>query len=533
MGLDRIPPEVLEHIAFFVATESILGPPVGLLSLLLANRSIYNTLSTTANPHLYSLVFRAKFDSGLIQKRYGDRALAPDVLTKELKRRIVLLKRIRASSDAVDATCSWDGEDTDNPADQLLLEAYLIMLENQGKNERQLRHYAKLPQWLKAFWFHERGASTVVHGLKHRNWPHDAPRTAFAMWLFWFFLNTVSDEYPRDYDAITTPRHLLQIIAMGAHHYELSEVNWRDYHGTDAPSFTKHVTWFSQKYSMVPPVLAIPAILSFFAFISGRSKPPLTPSDPTIPTIPLRDEWGAEWGRTFSLGNLNGRNSMQDCVQPGSFEGVWEGLFTYMEFSTYGSIIRGAPPEILQKSIINRHQQTWKLREHHLIAPDSSHVNDAENLSSSSSEVDNFGSKILPLSAGDPLRSYIPADTVIVESREGLIIEEPGRDAPMHYTRAGQNHTAGEEAKGSVIDIIITGEGHSAWGQFNLVGRVRPCDGFISLSKEYADGERGKWLYRGYLVGNAYGNIAGRWRDTFTSSLHAGYEGCFTMSRRR
>jgi hypothetical protein len=28
-------------------------------------------------------------------------------------------------------------------------------------------------------------------------------------------------------------------------------------------------------------------------------------------------------------------------------------------------------------------------------------------------------------------------------------------------------------------------QGHSAWGQFSLIGRVRPCDGFISLSKEY------------------------------------------------
>jgi hypothetical protein len=28
-------------------------------------------------------------------------------------------------------------------------------------------------------------------------------------------------------------------------------------------------------------------------------------------------------------------------------------------------------------------------------------------------------------------------------------------------------------------------QGHSAWGQFELIGRVRPGDGFITLSKEY------------------------------------------------
>jgi len=84
-----------------------------------------------------------------------------------------------------------------------------------------------------------------------------------------------------------------------------------------------------------------------------------------------------------------------------------------------------------------------------------------------------------------------------------------------------------------VRDIVITGEGHSSWGQFNLVGRVRPGDGFISLSKEYVDGDRGKWLYRGYLVGNVSGNLAGRWRDTLSPADVPGYEGSFAMSRRR
>lgn len=33
--------------------------------------------------------------------------------------------------------------------------------------------------------------------------------------------------------------------------------------------------------------------------------------------------------------------------------------------------------------------------------------------------------------------------------------------------------------------LLTLGKGHSAWGQFNLYGRVRPLDGFISFSKEY------------------------------------------------
>lgn len=47
------------------------------------------------------------------------------------------------------------------------------------------------------------------------------------------------------------------------------------------------------------------------------------------------------------------------------------------------------------------------------------------------------------------------------------------------------------------------------------------------------NGDRGRWLYRSYLVGNEYGNLSGRWRDTLTPPDVLGYEGCFMMSRRR
>lgn len=52
-----------------------------------------------------------------------------------------------------------------------------------------------------------------------------------------------------------------------------------------------------------------------------------------------------------------------------------------------------------------------------------------------------------------------------------------------------------------------------------------------SISK--VDGDRGKWLYRGYMIGDSNGNLSGRWRDTLTSPHIAGYEGCFVMSRRK
>ena len=78
-------------------------------------------------------------------------------------------------------------------------------------------------------------------------------------------------------------------------------------------------------------------------------------------------------------------------------------------------------------------------------------------------------------------------------------------------------------------EILLTGTGHSAWGQFVLKGRVRTWDGMFSIVKEYTPDTRGRWIYRGMLVG---GNLVGRWRDTHTPTDMNGYEGTWLMTRR-
>ena len=43
---------------------------------------------------------------------------------------------------------------------------------------------------------------------------------------------------------------------------------------------------------------------------------------------------------------------------------------------------------------------------------------------------------------------------------------------------------------------------------------------------------RGRWLFRGYLVDDAMTHISGRWRETVSPAESIGYEGCFVMERR-
>ncbi|KAF7364618.1 hypothetical protein MVEN_00331000 [Mycena venus] len=135
-----IPAEVLEHIAYEVTCLQPLGPPSGLIPLLLTCKTVNKRLSGTSA--LYARIFRFKFDSGAVRRR----AFNP------------------------------------TPAqyfDQLVL-AYLMMLENDGRNAAQLSR-AGLDSYLSIFvrtrLWDDRDKS---HG-----WPTDNTASACALWLVW------------------------------------------------------------------------------------------------------------------------------------------------------------------------------------------------------------------------------------------------------------------------------------------------------------------------------------------------------------
>jgi hypothetical protein len=70
------------------------------------------------------------------------------------------------------------------------------------------------------------------------------------------------------------------------------------------------------------------------------------------------------------------------------------------------------------------------------------------------------------LSAGDPLRSYLPPGTQIKEHRDGIEVQEPGRPDVLQYRRAGVNGSQSLEidhGKAYIQDIVITGEVHSSY----------------------------------------------------------------------
>ncbi|KAH0833350.1 hypothetical protein J3R83DRAFT_12421 [Lanmaoa asiatica] len=129
-------PSILDDIAFYLAVDPFLGPPVNLSSLLLTCSTLHNHLSIANNSGLYARIFRYKFDCEAIERRLSARWTSAPCLARELRSRFIALQHIKHGSPSLllDRDALW--------------KAYLMLLENDGRNERQLFGWANLPDWI-------------------------------------------------------------------------------------------------------------------------------------------------------------------------------------------------------------------------------------------------------------------------------------------------------------------------------------------------------------------------------------------------
>lgn len=193
LSLHTVPQEVLEHIAFFAGTDTLLGPPSSLILLLLCNRRIHASLSIEANHHLYARIFCRKFDTAAPLARLGSDRLTSWALAHELRKRCITLQRLRARLDSTTQARRAEDDDTDSnkmSVHDVLFTAYIMMLENEERNKLQLVEYGRMKDWIREFWFDSHGASLAIYYIRIGKWPVNRPETALGMWLFWFLLNT-------------------------------------------------------------------------------------------------------------------------------------------------------------------------------------------------------------------------------------------------------------------------------------------------------------------------------------------------------
>ncbi|KAI0713110.1 hypothetical protein C8T65DRAFT_717820 [Cerioporus squamosus] len=166
----RLPHDLILAIAFQLATVDPLGPPRHLPPLLLTCRYIADILASHRKA-LYACIFRATFDTAAALRRFGPNRLTNSALAFQLVKQTLALKRLRHGN-----------LDSENLLSDLWT-AYLMFLENDGRNYRHLVDYARIDSLVDHYmetrlWAHRMHSGT--------GWPLDITPNALVVWMLWF-----------------------------------------------------------------------------------------------------------------------------------------------------------------------------------------------------------------------------------------------------------------------------------------------------------------------------------------------------------
>ena len=175
----RLPHDVILHVAFELATIDLVGPPRHLPPLFLTCKYVSDIL-TTNRKALFARIFRSVFDTRAALRRLGPAALTNSALAFQLKKQTLALKRLR-----------HDDPDSDNLLSDLWT-AYIMFLENDGRNYSHLIQYAHLDDLI------DRYMETRLWAHRERlGWPLEITPNALVVWLFWHTMTPGTCTLPR------------------------------------------------------------------------------------------------------------------------------------------------------------------------------------------------------------------------------------------------------------------------------------------------------------------------------------------------
>lgn len=169
-------PDILDHIALHAVQSTFLGPPSILCSLLLVSQAFNKNLGYHQNPNLYARIFEFKFDTGAPLRRYGRERLTSTNLSTELRNRCAMMSHMRTAVQTGDVRL-WD----EDVVGRDLWTAYMMCIESDGKNLRQLLEYAGLHKYARLYVSKE-----VVHSKSDPKYPIETAERSLALWLMWF-----------------------------------------------------------------------------------------------------------------------------------------------------------------------------------------------------------------------------------------------------------------------------------------------------------------------------------------------------------
>lgn len=287
--------------------------------------------------------------------------------------------------------------------------------------------------------------------------------------------------------------------------------------------------FFGGPQDLVEPSSASSAAQSEFAFDVPATDLRHLPS----PNL-VSKAHDADYSRLLACNDAKSSRGRPISAWKGVFHGAWEGTFTFLDFDAFRDMLSGQNgTKAVYTGPYGEQAQVWKLRET-FIRPRDRQPRRGLPLRGL---MTNAGFPDLRNFAADPISGRAPGtspedatiDDALARQMEALEGYErvPESGLPAALAEADEAWASGRD---SGLSLLVTGVGHSAWGRFIISGHVRVWDGLVYLVKEYAPYQRGKWVYRGYVLSSDI--MVGRWRDTFTSEDYVGYEGTFILNRR-
>lgn len=334
------------------------------------------------------------------------------------------------------------------------------------------------------------------------------------------------------------------------------------------------IVHMGRRIEFAPPILTHAAIFSFFfrveqdpsqATVSPAAAPMGAPPQFRLGPNPLSPNTLAISGKPAKTSLPVLKSTIHDrdfvrlasCVDPyssrglptlasrGELNGSWEGRFSFFDFDSYRDML-GGRMRSLYEGPFGDQPQVWKIEEKIVRLKKGEKQGGKGPTVNAGYEIGQMGPRA-SASLSPPLggNAGLPGvgqglrrksvDAMGDWGGEGRAAKRPRSLQEDVFEEAPEEDDDGDyeilltgsvrfppgSVSGDPTDGFEPTQGHSAWGQFLLKGRVRSYDGMFSITKEYTPDSRGRWLYRGYCIG---GNLVGRWRDTHTPIDMSGCE---------
>ncbi|THH19169.1 hypothetical protein EW146_g1949 [Bondarzewia mesenterica] len=466
----------MEEIVLYAAEQSFPGPPSSLYSLMLTCRAFYSSLNPSTNPRLYVRLFNQMFDGLALARRLPPSSSLPEYLATELKRRCLAMKCFRRH-DARDSGLST-----------AFLVAYLMLLEDDGKNSEQLR-WSGLPEFVIDYLYQHLHEDIEEHG-----WPSDSEANSLAVALLW----QLTDQNMISCEDEERRRHIMTLLmpyALVGFRYPLLAArpsNSSLVAGSNRGCKAMDIAYFGQQNRIRLPSVTLHAILSCLVRLEKRpfqipDHLPRTRVEADLrgirgvtredieeyntqcrtslippPSSEKSKAHDADWARAISASAITGEEEAPPRpYKLGSLTGKWQGTY-------------------LARAILHIARKSHSLM--HFFA------------------------------ATTPRNQFI----VTKWTFSNFSHEEPRIDVQSSYgpdtTSTGINST-------TPFDVILTGSCEArhaaAWGAYKFFGRVRTSDGLIILhrqpSADEPDCNRNAALFVGYVLSSQ--NLVGRMQN--------------------